>query len=172
MGGGWESRRWPVPALVLLYFLKLRRREEPISSTFLWKRAVQDLQVNAPFQVAAAGACYLLLQLLVLALAIFALARPMIETTVPDETSLILLIDHSASMNAREGRSARGLEMAKEQADRAGTTAQSSTGSRWFSFGSDTPQTRVMVIEFAERASVVAPFTTNTADLVDVIRED
>ena len=39
-----------VPPLVLLYFLRLRRRQESVSSTFLWRRAVQDLQVNAPFQ--------------------------------------------------------------------------------------------------------------------------
>ncbi|MBN2445180.1 MAG: BatA and WFA domain-containing protein, partial [Phycisphaerae bacterium] len=155
-----------VPALVLLYFLKLRRREEPISSTFLWKRAVQDLQVNAPFQRLRRN-LLLLLQLLVLAGAILALARPMIETTVPDEASLILLIDHSASMNTREEDCTR-LELAKEQA--VGLVRQlNRTGSSWFSFGSDTPQTRVMVIEFAERASVVAPFTTNTTDLVDVI---
>ena len=39
-----------VPLLLLLYFLKLKRHEMLVSSTLLWKRAVQDLQVNAPFQ--------------------------------------------------------------------------------------------------------------------------
>jgi hypothetical protein len=39
-----------VPALLVLYFLKLRRKEMDVSSTLLWRKAIQDLQVNAPFQ--------------------------------------------------------------------------------------------------------------------------
>jgi len=87
-----------VPTLLILYFLKLRRRQEVVPSTLLWRRAVQDLQVNAPFQRLRKN-LLLLLQLLILAAGITALARPIVETTVGDERSIVLLIDRSASMN-------------------------------------------------------------------------
>lgn len=156
-----------VPALLILYFLKLRRREEAVSSTLLWKRAVQDLQVNAPFQKLRKN-LLLFLQLLLLAAGIFALARPIVESEAAEESSLIILIDRSASMNTMEEGQTR-LELAKEQAVRLVKTLNR-TGSRWFTFGGAKADTRVMVITFADRAGVVSPFTTNTSDLVDLIR--
>ena len=36
--------------IVLLYMLRLRRREVVISSTFLWQQIMQDNEANTPWQ--------------------------------------------------------------------------------------------------------------------------
>jgi len=159
-----------VPALLILYFLKLRRRQEVVPSTLLWRRAVQDLQVNAPFQRLRKN-LLLFLQLLILAAGITALARPIIETSVSDEHSVVMLIDRSASMNTLEESGKTRFELAKEQAIRLVKTFNR-TRSRWWSlFGSAQAQARVMVIAFADRAVVASPFTTSMPDVVDLIEK-
>jgi hypothetical protein len=160
-----------VPALLILYFLKLRRREWPVPSTLLWKRAVQDLQVNAPFQRLRRN-LLLFLQLAVLVLAIVALARPIVESTITNEERVVMLIDRSASMNALEADGRTRLDEAKEQAVRHMKTFNRRSGSWWsmFSLAGAPAQTQVMVIAFADRASIVAPFTTNTSELEAVLR--
>jgi hypothetical protein len=104
------------PALLLLYFLKLRRRELPISSTFLWKKAIQDLQVNAPFQRLRRN-LLLFLQMLLLLLLCLALARP-VENYTPGAGKLsVILIDRSASMGATDQPGGRTrLDEAKRRA--------------------------------------------------------
>ena len=158
-----------VPALLLFYFLKLRRREEVVPSTLLWRRAIQDLQVNAPFQKLRKN-LLLFLQLLILAAGIFALARPIVETAVSDEHSVVLLIDRSASMNTLEGDQTR-FEQAKQQAIKHVQTLKR-TRSRWWSFFGGAPaQARVMAIAFADRAVVVSPFTTDMNDVIGLIED-
>src|SRR5947208_493718 len=90
-----------VPALLILYFLKLRRQEMPVSSTLLWKKAIQDLQVNAPFQRLRRN-LLLLLQLLILLLLCLALSRPIARYLKPAGKMTAILIDRSASMSAMD----------------------------------------------------------------------
>src|SRR4028119_1704853 len=89
-----------IPALLILYFLKLRRREMAVSSTILWKKAIQDLQVNAPFQRLRRN-LLLLLQLLILLFLILALAKPVANVTPTAGSTTVILIERSASTPAK-----------------------------------------------------------------------
>ncbi len=91
-----------VPTLLILYFLKLRRRDVEVSSTLLWKRTVQDMQANAPFQKLRRN-LLLFLQLLVLAAGLFALAQPELSAESVTGDRHVIMIDRSASMQTRDG---------------------------------------------------------------------
>ena len=58
--------------IVLLYMLRLRRREQTVSSTYLWRTLVQDRAANAPWQRLRRN-LLLLLQLLILAALVLSL---------------------------------------------------------------------------------------------------
>src|SRR6188508_2577291 len=90
-----------LPSLLVLYFLKLRRKEESVSSTLLWRKAIQDLQVNAPFQKLRRN-LLLLLQLILLFLLLLAISRPVSNVNAAPGKQVVILIDHSASMGARD----------------------------------------------------------------------
>lgn len=104
-----------VPSLLLLYFLKLRRKELPIASTILWKKAIIDLQVNSPFQKLRKN-LLLLLQMLLLALLLLALARPISFFTPGPGKNTVIIIDRSASMAANDANGHSRLQQAKDRA--------------------------------------------------------
>ncbi|MEX2219851.1 MAG: BatA and WFA domain-containing protein [Phycisphaerales bacterium] len=110
-----------VPSLLILYFLKLRRRDVEISTTLLWKKAIEDLQANAPFQKLRKN-ILLLLQLLILAAALIAVGQPMLKSQAATAARHVILIDRSASMSAGDGdldgRLVPRLESAKAAAIR------------------------------------------------------
>lgn len=135
-----------IPPLVALYFLKLKRAVRVVPSTLLWKKAIEDLRVNAPFQ-RLRKSLLLLLQLLVLVLAALALGKPMFQAAETHEGTLILLIDQSASMSVMEKDGATRLDLAREQAKNV-VDAMSDDA-------------RAMVIAFSDRAAVVGSFDTD-----------
>jgi hypothetical protein len=148
-----------VPTLVLLYFLKLKRQEVPISSTLLWKRAVQDLQVNAPFQRLRRN-ILLLLQLLALAAVLFGLARPILSLRAGAGRRYVLLIDRSASMGAADVNGKSRLEEVRKQAKTLIDSLR--TGSPLgFGQGGD----EAMVIAFDRHAKVMCNFTSDKVQL-------
>ncbi len=103
-----------IPALIALYFLKLKRQPRVVSSTFLWARTLEDLHVNAPFQKMRKS-LLLLLQLLVLGFLIFACSKPLVEGTGQTGISRVILIDRSASMGVLENGESR-LSLAQTKA--------------------------------------------------------
>ncbi|OPX21355.1 MAG: hypothetical protein B1H04_06825 [Planctomycetales bacterium 4484_123] len=145
-----------------MYLLKLRRRELPVSSTLLWRRAVQDLQVNAPFQRLRLN-LLLVLQLLALLAVLTALAGPVLSLRARAGRRYVILIDCSASMNATDVRPNR-LAEAKRQARQFVESLRTTSG---FSLGQEAEQ--AMVIAFANTAKVMCGFTSDTHRLLRAI---
>ena len=67
--------------ILLLYMLKLRRKQVQVSSTLLWERLLRDQQANTPWQKIKRN-LLLFLQLLILAALTLAFMRPAIQTPV------------------------------------------------------------------------------------------
>ncbi|MEJ2556765.1 MAG: VWA domain-containing protein [Anaerolineae bacterium] len=103
-----------IPVIVAMYLLKLRRTEQIVSSVYLWRRMVRDVEANAPWQRLRRN-LLLILQLLFLAALILALARPFTWTEGASSQALILILDTSASMAAGDATPNR-LEVAKAEA--------------------------------------------------------
>lgn len=90
-----------LPAIIALYFLKLRRQEQRVSSIYLWQTLVRDAAANTPWQRLRPN-LLLLLQLLFLTVLILALARPFTWSSAAAGSHLILVVDTSASMGATD----------------------------------------------------------------------
>lgn len=103
-----------LPLIVVFYMLKLKRKPRQVPSTLLWRRSVQDLIANSPFQKLRNN-LLMWLQLLVVAALIAALARPVMRLTGRSGSTVVLLIDQTASMATRE-RAGRRIDIAKARA--------------------------------------------------------
>jgi VWA domain-containing protein/aerotolerance regulator-like protein len=95
-----------LPIVVVFYLLKVRRHDEEVSSTFLWNDLIRDLAAHEPLQRLKWN-LLLLLQLLGLALITFAVARPFSAQVGQKPVQAVLLVDGSASMQAKDVQPSR-----------------------------------------------------------------
>ncbi len=142
-----------IPALIALYFLKLKRRERVVSSTLLWSRSLEELHVNAPFQKLRRS-LLLLLQFLVLAGLILSLWRPRTVGELVSGENLIVLVDTSASMGAREETGTR-LDEAKRHAGELVHAMKEGD--------------RMALLTFAAETTTLVPLTEDTNTLLAAI---
>lgn len=146
------------PLLILLYFLKLKRRPLEVPSTFLWHRTIEDLHVNAIWQ-RLRQSLLLFLQLLFFALIALALFGPGFKGRESISERIILLVDTSASMSATDLGSTR-LDEAKRQAEEIINAMD------------DNERDAVaMIISFSDSARVEQTFTKNKNVLRKSLRE-
>ena len=87
--------------LVLLYFLKVRRRERRVSSLMFWEAVQRDREASTFFQRLQRDPLLILQVLALLALAL-ALARPAVTVMGEGARKVVIVLDVSASMKARD----------------------------------------------------------------------
>src|SRR5690349_15631609 len=88
-------------AVVVFYILKLKRRPVAVPFSKIWDRILRDKQATSLFSQLK-RLLSLLLQLLVLALLLFALGDPRTAVNKEDGRNVVVLVDTSASMQATD----------------------------------------------------------------------
>ena len=104
-----------MPLVVLMYILKQKFEERQIGSIYLWQQVLKDIEVNTPWQKLKKN-LLLFLQLLSILFLVFALSDPYLYTRGGMYSNLVIVLDNTGSMNARQGGETR-LEKAKQLAE-------------------------------------------------------
>ncbi len=145
-----------VPVIVLLYFLRLKRRTTTVSTHLFWRRVMQESSQRAFFQ-RLRHLLSLLLHLLIFLLLIAALARPVLDRMVGEGTSTVIILDARARMNAigPDGRSrfAKAVEEARNYVRQASR------------------QRQFALLTLDATASVAVPFSADEKPLLDKIEQ-
>lgn len=152
----WFGLALLLPVIVVMYLLKLRRRRVVMPSTLLWRRAVQDMVANAPFQKLRNN-LLMYLQLLLLALLILAFWRPVMKLADRGGQTVILIIDNSASMQVVEADGRTRLEIARERALDVAATLRAAD--------------EAIVMTFADRTNIVQTLTSDRGAVRSAIQE-
>src|SRR3954470_14408010 len=108
---------WLLPLagiIILLYLLRMRRRDIRVPASFLWPERTDEVRANALIQKLRFS-WLLVLQLLALTLVVFAVAKPQTKQHGLAGEVTVLVVDASASMGATDVKPSR-FEEAKRLA--------------------------------------------------------
>lgn len=140
--------------LLLLYFLKVRRRERRVASLLLWSAEKRDREASALFQRLQRDPL-ILLQVLALAALATALARPSVTVTGHGARKVVVVLDTSASMKARDVSPSRFAHARGQALDLVGRLGEGA---------------EVMVIAAGVQPRVVAPLSRDRGQALGAIR--
>ena len=109
-----------IPIIILIYLLKSKYVQKPVSSTFIWKRSLRYMKTRLPLNFTFS--LLLILQILMVIFASLAISRPQIEPFTTKDT--VIILDSSASMMTKnedgKTRYELALEEIQKEADSAG----------------------------------------------------
>ena len=145
-----------VPIVVLLYLLKIRRRDAVVTTLRFWQQLATDNR-RRTFWQKLRRPLSMLLQLLLLALVLFALARPELGAfSFGAGASTIVVFDTRARMQAREESGGTRFEVARTVA--AGFLRRASTSNQ------------IALLAAGARPRVVVPFSADDAPLLSALQ--
>ena len=141
--------------LVMLYFIRARRRDRTVSSLLLWPAQARERASTAFFQKLQFDPL-LLLQLAALAALAIAVGRPAITVMGEADHKVVVVLDASASMKARDVSPSRFAEAQSRAVDFVRQLR---------------PGTQVMVIEAGIQPNVVLEMGRELGRAVDAIEK-
>src|SRR5437870_453460 len=107
-----EMLLWLIPpaaAIIVLYLLRMRRKDMRVPATFLWPSMTYEIRANSFFQKLRFN-WLMVLQLLALTAIVVAAARPQMRERSLSGSATVIIIDASASMNATDVKPSRFSE--------------------------------------------------------------
>ena len=144
---------WLLPiggVITLLYLLKQKRQERTVPSLLLWEQVLQETSSNAPFQRLRYDLLFIL-QLIAALLFVITLARPFFLANTLGGKTVAIVLDGSASMNARDvsgGRFAAGVSEARKLIQNKAATD------------------RIAIVLAGARPETLSPLTTDRGKLL------
>jgi len=144
--------------IVLLYFLKLKRKRYVVSSVILWLQAIEDMRANVPFARLRKN-LLLPLQFFFMLLVVLGLARPAWKSQSQLGKHTILIVDASASMQAID------------HGQPPQTRFEAAKNSAMKLVDSLSPGEQMMLIQAGIKPTIKATFTADKLKLRDVISQ-